>query len=200
MQLPSNTRIAGKKTVGDWNTVRSDLNDLTNSLLWTTVFKDYFLTRLRDRYLNPIKSIKQGRRYSGEGFSIMTIICSLIEFLETTYQGTNYRYPKPFGAYEYSKSRQIFIDFLTKRDPFNTQFDLHENRVAEIVKESQYPLDERWLDNQQVCDLLIISKRLLQSYRDEKKIPFSQINHKIYYKASDIQKFLKKNYKPVIGY
>lgn len=80
------------------------------------------------------------------------------------------------------------------------RLDKIENRIAEILKESQYPLSERWLDNEQVCRLLMISKRLLQMYRDEKKIPFSQINHKIYYKASDIQKFLSKNYKSIIGY
>ena len=96
------------------------------------------------------------------------------------------------------------MDVMTiESDAFNKiigRMDNIENRIAEILQESQYPLNERWLDNQQVCDLLMISKRLLQSYRDEKKIPFSQINHKIYYKASDIQKFLAKNYKPVVGY
>ncbi|PLX05716.1 MAG: hypothetical protein C0596_19150 [Marinilabiliales bacterium] len=42
-----------------------------------------------------------------------------------------------------------------------------------------------------------MSKRTLQAYRDEGKIPFSQIVHKLYYKASDIEKFLKKNYNKV---
>jgi hypothetical protein len=75
-----------------------------------------------------------------------------------------------------------------------------EHKVADIVSENMYPLEERWLDNQQVCELLKISKRLLQMYRDQGVIPFSQVNHKIYYKASDIQKYLVKNYKPVLGY
>ncbi|HBG69692.1 MAG: DNA-binding protein [Bacteroidetes bacterium GWF2_43_63] len=75
-----------------------------------------------------------------------------------------------------------------------------EQKILDIVKKAQNPLSERWLDNQQLCQVLNISKRLLQSYRDEKQIPFSQINHKIYYKASDVEKFLTKNYKPLIGY
>jgi hypothetical protein len=75
-----------------------------------------------------------------------------------------------------------------------------EQKILTIVKDAQNPLNERWLDNQQVCQVLNISKRLLQSYRDDKLIPFSQINHKIYYKASDIEKFLSKNYKPLIGF
>lgn len=81
-----------------------------------------------------------------------------------------------------------------------SRIDNIENKVAEIVNKYNYPLDERWLDNEQVCALLNISKRLLQRYRDEKVLPFSQINHKIYYKVSDIQKHLKKNYNPVLGH
>jgi len=128
MQLPPSTLIAGRKTVADWNAIKASLTDFNNTSLWTAVYNDFFITRLSDRYLSPIKSIKQDGDYTGEGFSIMTIICSLIEFLETTYQGKNYKYRRngdpPLGRYEYSKSTQIFIDFLSNRTPFNTQFNL----------------------------------------------------------------------------
>jgi hypothetical protein len=56
------------------------------------------------------------------------------------------------------------------------------------------PLDEIWLDNQEVCRLLKISKRTLQTYRDRHMIPYSQVVGKIYFKASDIQKHLLDNY------
>ena len=56
------------------------------------------------------------------------------------------------------------------------------------------PLQEVWMDNQDVCELLHISKRTLQHYRDSGKLPFSQIGAKIYYKASDIDTFLQSNY------
>ena len=49
-----------------------------------------------------------------------------------------------------------------------------------------------WLDNESVCKLLHISKRTLQSYRDNGIIPFSQIGHKCYYKASDIEQMISK--------
>ena len=58
------------------------------------------------------------------------------------------------------------------------------------------PLEDRWLDIQDVCELLHISKRTLQSYRDKGILPFSQIGAKIYYKSSDIQKHLEKHYNP----
>lgn len=67
-----------------------------------------------------------------------------------------------------------------------------EKRINEVIKSN--PLSEMWLDNQNVCELLHISKRTLQQYRDTGKIPFSQIGAKIYYMAVDIETFLMKNY------
>lgn len=66
-------------------------------------------------------------------------------------------------------------------------------RELKQLKESS-PLEEVWMDNQQVCELLFISKRTLQNYRDTEKIKFSQIGSKIYYKASDIEEFLNSHY------
>ena len=56
------------------------------------------------------------------------------------------------------------------------------------------PLSDVWMDNQDVCELLHISKRTLQHYRDSGKLPFSQIGAKIYYKAADIDEFLQSHY------
>lgn len=67
-------------------------------------------------------------------------------------------------------------------------------KVENINKKD--PLKDRWLDIQDVCELLHISKRTLQSYRDKGILPFSQTGAKIYYKASDIQKHLEKHYNP----
>ena len=52
---------------------------------------------------------------------------------------------------------------------------------------------KKWLDHQEVCQILGISKRTLQSYRDTGKIPFSIIGHKCYYKESDIAELLNAN-------
>lgn len=65
-------------------------------------------------------------------------------------------------------------------------------QLQNINKEN--PFSERWLDNQEVCLILKISKRTLQNYRDNGILPFSQIGNKIYYKASDIENHLEKNY------
>ena len=49
---------------------------------------------------------------------------------------------------------------------------------------------DKWLDNCETCRLLNVSARTMQTYRDMGKLPYSQINGKIYYKASDVEAFL----------
>ena len=44
--------------------------------------------------------------------------------------------------------------------------------------------------NCETCRLLNVSARTMQTYRDTGKLPYSQINNKIYYKASDVETFL----------
>jgi hypothetical protein len=51
---------------------------------------------------------------------------------------------------------------------------------------------QKWLDNQDVCLLLNISKRTLQTYRDNGTLPYSQIGHKMYYKSEDVEQVLKQ--------
>ena len=49
-----------------------------------------------------------------------------------------------------------------------------------------------WLDNADVCRMLNISKRTLQTYRDNGTIPYTQINHKMFYKPKDVDQVLKR--------
>lgn len=45
-----------------------------------------------------------------------------------------------------------------------------------------------WLDNQDVCIMLNISLRTLQTLRDNGRLPYSQICHKTYYKPEDVER------------
>ena len=49
-----------------------------------------------------------------------------------------------------------------------------------------------WLDAQDVCLALNISKRALQTYRDNGLIPHSNIGGKFFYKEVDIQQILEE--------
>lgn len=47
-----------------------------------------------------------------------------------------------------------------------------------------------WLDGEEVCRLLHISPRTLQTLRDNRIIGFSQINRKFYYKPDEVERLL----------
>ncbi len=53
---------------------------------------------------------------------------------------------------------------------------------------------ERYLNNHQVCEMLHLSQRTLQDYRDKGRIAFYKLEGKILYKLSDIEKMLENNY------
>ena len=61
------------------------------------------------------------------------------------------------------------------------------------TKSKDQPLSEIWLDVSETCQVLKVSKRTLQHYRDNGILPFSQISGKIYFRASDIDEHLKKH-------
>lgn len=50
--------------------------------------------------------------------------------------------------------------------------------------------ESEWMDNQDVCMLLNISPRTLQTLRDNGTLAYTQINHKTYYKPEDVKKAL----------
>ncbi|MFA6400267.1 MAG: helix-turn-helix domain-containing protein [Salinivirgaceae bacterium] len=65
----------------------------------------------------------------------------------------------------------------------------------EFLKKSRNErLKENWIDAQEVLIALNISKRTLQTMRDNGSLPFSRINGKFYYKVADLEKLLESNY------
>jgi len=69
----------------------------------------------------------------------------------------------------------------------------HIDRKLDDCKNTKL-LSEIWFDIQEVCQLLKISKRTLQAYRDNGILPFSQIGGKIYFRANDIEEHLNRHY------
>ena len=47
-----------------------------------------------------------------------------------------------------------------------------------------------WLDNQDVCQILNISPRTLQTLRQNGTLAYSQIEHKVYYKPEDDERII----------
>tara|TARA_Y100000782_G_C10187314_1_gene267554 strand:- start:6952 stop:7560 length:609 start_codon:yes stop_codon:yes gene_type:complete len=118
------TYIAGNKTAQDWKSFLE--KEPKDELFWASAFADYFYKRLETRYLSPIRTLTNKGCCDGEGFSIVAIQCSLIEFLESTYCGIKYRRLKKgevLEPFEYQFSGEVFKRFLTTRDPFKDFFN-----------------------------------------------------------------------------
>lgn len=54
---------------------------------------------------------------------------------------------------------------------------------------------KKWLDVQDVCQILNISKRTLQTYRDNGTLPYTRISNKMFYKPEDVRMLIEKSKK-----
>lgn len=83
------------------------------------------------------------------------------------------------------------IDLLIK---LSLEFELVKTYLLSLQKTRFDVFNETWIDGQDVIQTLHISKRTLQSQRDEGTLKFSRINGKFYYKVSDLENLLESNY------
>lgn len=72
--------------------------------------------------------------------------------------------------------------------------EITENMEQSIKANKPSLNGERYLNNKQVCDMLHISPRSLQDYRDKGRIAFYKLEGKILFAESDILKMLEDNY------
>lgn len=85
-----------------------------------------------------------------------------------------------------NNTNQALNEILERLDKMEDQ----SNSITQTIQ-------KEWIDSQEVCLLLNISKRTLQNYRDTGKIPYSSVDGKMYYKYRDIMDILEKNYHPL---
>lgn len=157
MRSDSSQYVSGWKTADDWTAAKNRLLSRSSDVEWSDVFQDFFETRLNLRYLRPIHLLQEHGTLQGEGFSIAAIQCSLIEFLESTVQGINYRCLRKgetLKPYEYSSSSDLFRQFLTTRQPFASQFandvavDFYANVRCALLHEARTKGNWRiWAEN-----------------------------------------------------
>ena len=82
-----------------------------------------------------------------------------------------------------SIERSTYEELLTSFNSFVSQMKAMASRGT----------DKRlgeWLDNQDVCQILNISPRTLQTLRQNGTLAYSQIEHKIYYKPEDVERII----------
>ena len=64
----------------------------------------------------------------------------------------------------------------------------------EAMKEGNLSCTAKWLNGDAVMRKLGISRRTLQSYRDNRILPYSVLGGKFYYSIRDIEDLMKNNY------
>lgn len=133
--MNKNIKIASQITIKDWEELKMKL-DPENNNLWDMAYKLFF-DRIRERYLNPINAILNLKQNTGEGFSAVNLQCSLIETIESFYNGwisdkSKYyhrnledlaKYPNAEGKKEDVSGKFIFKKFFLKRTDQLHQID-----------------------------------------------------------------------------
>lgn len=136
-------KIAGLKTIDEWNNLHLLLNIVKNDS-WDKAF-EFFDKRIDTRYLTPIDEILRMRVLLGEGFAIVNLQCSLIETIECFVQGWKYKSkqidpPIKLGWYKSNNelkedidNEAIFCSFFDNRKEFKKS-----NQSAQIKGDDFY--------------------------------------------------------------
>lgn len=87
------------------------------------------------------------------------------------------------------------MDILDNKSPqigtFFTALDELSNTIQQALQNRTPHLNgEKYLTNREICQLLRISSRTLQNWRDTGKIPFIRLKGKILYVEVEILNFL----------
>lgn len=121
--MDNKTRLFGTFEKQDWIDLRIKIISNPNDKnLWIEATK-LLNQRLETRYFKPIKRILMMRTTSGEGFAVMTLICSMIEFLQSCYEGKTYKFNANRETdHVYFRSGDKFKAFLEQHEPFSYFF------------------------------------------------------------------------------
>ena len=71
--------------------------------------------------------------------------------------------------------------------------ELHEIKNL-FQKKSEEEVNNQWIESVEARKILGVSAKTWQTYRDERRIPFSQFGRKIYVKRADLEAFMEKHY------
>ena len=70
------------------------------------------------------------------------------------------------------------------------RFNRLADRMEEIRRKSEAKRLGEWLDSAEVCSILRVSPRTLQTLRSNGTLGYSQIVRNVYYRAEDVQRII----------
>ena len=73
--------LAPCRSAADWRQLSGGLVIGDATTPWAKAFHEFLFQRLESRYLKPIRLLQDNGTWEGEGFSIVSIQCALLEFL-----------------------------------------------------------------------------------------------------------------------
>lgn len=83
---------------------------------------------------------------------------------------------------------------MTEKEYLDLVKRLEEISQKLSSKEKEKSMKDQWIDNSEFLQLLKISRRTAQSYRDHNMISYSLIGNKIFYRMSDVEDLLNRHY------
>jgi hypothetical protein len=95
---------------------------------WAEII-ERFKGRIEDFYFSPIDRVKDPNKLKGEGFTILTIQCALIEMFAAFKYGKIHKFNKngTDPNYTYKRADECFIPFLHSEQIFENHFYKFEN-------------------------------------------------------------------------
>lgn len=73
-------------------------------------------------------------------------------------------------------------------------------KEASLLAQNYHPPlnGERYMTDKEVAERLKVSRRTLQEYRNDRKIPFILFGGKVLYRETDIERLLEESYKKAV--
>ena len=196
----------------EWLKIRTKLNQQYEyDENWENAIKLYD-RRLKRKFFKPIESVIRERILGGEGFTIVTVQCALIEMFAAFKEGKifNPDRTKKLAKYEYSRSQQIFTDFLLTASIFEDNFWQY-NSGKKVIKDQPYNAKDFYKDVR--CGLMheartkgnwiIGATPLTKSVKTERKFIITEdgkmkiyrtvLHHKLLHYLMDYQKELRQD-------
>jgi hypothetical protein len=123
------TPLSRLKFPKDWPAVRAITAGAPSVATWTSIADVVLRGRLNRLYFDPIHQLTRepGTPGRGEGFSILTIQCSVLEFLAALRKGWSFKHGHRGEGKDnyYGNSKSLYVSFLIEQHPFARSFTTH---------------------------------------------------------------------------